>query len=163
MNGCKVITKEDLTRENFHWTEWFKSDTAKKLGIDNYPDPIDEFLILDNLMSTADMGQEIRDILGCVVSVSSAFRCKILNDAVGSSDRSQHLQGLAIDLKSNSFGTPKEIMIKLHSVGFLVDQCLCEGSWLHVSRLNNQESKNRMMYGYYLPNPKTGKREFKAI
>ena len=163
MNSCKAITKEDLTRKNFHWTEWFKSNTAKKLGLNNYPEPHKEFLILDNLMSTADMGQELREILDCPVDVSNAFRCKVLNDAVGSYDGSQHLWGLAIDLRASKFGTPEEIMIKLHSIGFLVDQCLCEGSWLHISRLNNQESKNRMMYGYYLPDPVTGKRKFKAI
>jgi len=158
-----MISKEDLSRKNFHWSEWFKSETAKELGVVNTVPPFDKSFILNNLMSTADMGQEIRDVLGCPVNVNSAYRCKALNDAVGSSDNSQHLKGLAIDLKADRFGNPEKIMRKLHSLNFTVDQCLCEGSWLHISRLNGKKSENRMVYAFYLLNPTTGERELKRL
>lgn len=162
MYSCEEIKKEDLTSENFHWTDYFKSDTARRLGIDNYPQPRDEFLILNNLKNTAKMGQEIRNILNCPVYYNSAYRCRLLNEALpGASPTSDHMEGLALDLTSPDFGTPEDIMKKLYLEGFLVDQCLAEGTWLHVSQRIN--GTNRMMYGYYLFNPETKKREFKAL
>jgi hypothetical protein len=156
------IIREDLTRGNFHWIDFFRSDTAAKLDIDNYPDPVDEQQILTNLMSTADLAQEIRELLNCPVLLNSAYRCLLLNNVLpGASKTSQHMEGLAIDIISPRFGTPEEIMLKLHSEGVVVDQCFCEGSWLHVSR--KVEGENRMMYGYFMRNSETGKRIFKAI
>lgn len=161
MNQCFAIKKEDLTSKNFHWTDYFKSNTAEKLGIDNYPSDMDEFLILSNLKRTAKLGQKIRDILNCPVYYNSAYRCLLLNQALPkASPKSDHMKGLALDLRSPDFGTPEDIMLKLHEEGLVVDQCLCEGSWLHVSE---RAKNNRMMYGYYLYNPETKKREFKAI
>lgn len=153
------LTKEDLRRKNFKPDDAFVSRTANRLGIKNYPLE-NEQEILTNLMSTMDLLQEVRDLLGCPVTVNSVYRCLELNRAVGSSDRSDHLKGLAADIISPSFGTPEDVMKFLHSKKVKVDQCFCEGSWLHISR---RPEKNRMMYGYYLPNPNTGKREFKAI
>ena len=149
-----------LKRKNFAPNEFFVSDTARRLGVDNYPSPNEEQEILLNLSSTADMMQEIRTILGKSVTINSAYRCKIVNDAVGSSDRSQHKQGLACDFTCSGFGTPEEIVEFLHGKGFVADQAFNEGSWVHISR--KIKGNNRMMYGYYLPD-ENGKRSFKAI
>lgn len=154
------LKKEDLRRKNFSPHEFFVSDTARKLGINNYPE--DEAAILPCLMSTANMMQEIRDLLKKPIKINSAYRCPILNKAVGSSDKSQHLQGLACDFVSPDFGTPEEIIKFLHANNFIADQCFCEGSWVHISRLPQKTAKNRMMFGYYLPN-KDGKRIFKSL
>ena len=149
-----------LKRKNFTPSEFFVSDTARRLGVDNYPTLSNETEVLLNLSSTADMMQEIRTILGKSITINSAYRCKIVNDAVGSSDRSQHKQGLACDFTCSGFGTPEEIVKLLHEKGFVADQAFNEGSWVHISR--KIEGKNRMMYGYYLPD-ENGKRSFKAI
>lgn len=148
-----------LKRKNFAPREFFVSDTARRLGVENYPTKnVEE--VLNNLESTADMMQEIRDLLGHPIVINSAYRCKTVNDAVGSSDRSQHLQGLACDFTCKGFGSPQEIVSHLSDEGFKVDQCFNEGSWVHISRI--REIKNRMMYGHYLPN-KSGKRVFKPL
>jgi len=148
-----------LKRKNFSPNEFFVSDTAIRLGIENYPNEnVEE--ILKNLESTADMMQEVRDLLGHPVVINSAYRCKALNDAVGSSDRSQHLKGLACDFTCKGFGTPQEIVTYLSDKEFKIDQCFNEGSWVHISRI--REVKNRMMYGHYLPN-ESGKRTFKPL
>lgn len=153
---------ENLRRKNFEPEEFFRSDTARKLGISNYPTKEIEHAVIPCLMSTADMMQEIRDLLGHSININSAYRCKIVNDAVGSSDTSQHLQGMAVDFTCSGFGTPEKIMKFLFSKKFLVDQCFSENSWLHISR-NIVKDRNRMMYGYYLPDKKTGKRKFKPL
>lgn len=179
-----MLTKEQLTRKNFHWTEFFNSDTAYRINHDkdpsndfvNYPSPGLEQGILPCLMSTADMCQEFYDLLyeylleNCgpkavekfFVKIESAYRCYILNKLVGGQPDSQHLQGLAVDLICPAFGNPEKIMKFLFSKGFLVDQCLMEGTWLHISR-KLVKSQNRMEYAYYLPDPKTGKRVKKLL
>jgi hypothetical protein len=178
-----MLTKESLRRPNFTPDEFFNSDTVYRLNNDANPNndiknyPGQEQAVLPALMSTADMLQKMHGILlleflrrqkaGLIaasvkffIKINSAYRCLELNRLIGSSDGSQHVQGLAADI-SSSFGTPEEIMKYLFSVKFPADQCFCEGSWLHYSCMMNQE-KNRMMYGYYLPNSK-GVRKFKAI
>jgi len=161
-----VLSKDSLRRKNFKPDDFFVSSTANKMGFVNYPPKSNELNIITCLMSTADMMQEIRDLLGKPVIINSAYRSKKVNDAVGSKDYSQHRQGLACDFVSPKFGTPLEIMKFLHSKGFIADQCLMEGSWLHISRKLSKEvmgkNPNRMMYGTFLPNSK-GRRVFKAI
>lgn len=156
-----LLDKESLKRKNFKPFEFFKSETAKKLGVINYPNPEEEQEILRNLNTNADTIQSVRDRLGYPITINSAYRCKIVNDAVGSKDTSQHLQGLAVDFVCPKFGTPYEIVKYLHSIGFVADQVFCEGSWVHLSKVP-EEKENRMMYGTYLPD-ENGVRRFKAI
>lgn len=163
----KNVLKKDLARKNFNEEDAFVSDTVYRLNTDldpdndinNYPSPDREQIVLQSLMITMDMLQDIRDLLGCPVITESVFRCLLLNRMLESSDDSQHLKGEAADIKSPKFGTPEEIMLHLKKNNFEVDQCLCEGSWLHVSK---KEKGNRNMYGYYMPDH-TGKRIFRAI
>jgi len=179
----KMLTKKNLRRPNFHEDEFFESDTAYRINADsdstndfaNYPVKSIEQAILSALMNTADMCQEFYVLLkqfiidncgeaaakGFYVKINSGYRCKTLNDLVGSWDGSQHLQGEAVDLICPAFGSPEKIMKFLFAKGFVVDQCLMEGSWIHISR--KLSGKNRMEYAYYLKNPKTGKREKKLL
>lgn len=154
------LTKDSLKRKNFLPNEFFNSEKADELGVVNYPTKNEEYNILTCLNSTADLMQEVRDILGKPIKINSAYRCKKVNDAVGSKDTSQHLQGLACDFTS-LFGSPMEVVKFLHKKQVLVDQCFCEGSWVHISRCL-QKSHNRMMYGTYLSD-KTGNRVFKPL
>lgn len=162
----RVLTIENLRRKNFAPEEFFVSETAVKLGVSNLPPKSLELGILPCLMSTADLMQEIRDLLGTSIQINSAYRCKIVNDAVGSKDSSQHRQGLACDFVSPNFGSPEKIVKFLHSKKLLVDQCFNEGSWVHVSRCLPKQvmnaNPNRMMYGYYLPDA-SGKRIFNPL
>ena len=170
------LTKESLKRKNFTPDDFFVSSTAKKLGLNNYPAAGADLSILTCLMSTADMLQAAYDILESEhfsrknkakfgIKINSVYRSYEVNAAVKGSRNSQHCQGLAADITS-SFGTPEEIMKFLHSIGFLVDQCFSEGSWLHISRCLpikvTTKNPNRMMYGYFLPDA-SGNRKFKAI
>ena len=79
-----------------------KSNTAKRLGIDNTPD--DEW-VLGNLKAIAEhVFQPLRDALGCPIHVSSGYRSPELNAAIGGSKRSQHMEGRALDLDADVFG-----------------------------------------------------------
>lgn len=174
-----MLIKEYLNRKNFTADEFFASNTVYRLNKDadpnndiiNYPSKEEEQIILPCLMSTANMMQKMYDVLFAefqaqkkqgkfFIKINSAYRCLKLNKLLGSKDTSQHVQGLAVDLTS-SFGSAEDIMKYLFSIKFPADQCFCEGTWLHYSCQMNH-SKNRMMYGYYLPD-ENGVRKFKAL
>ena len=155
------LTIESLKRPHFNPEEFFVSETAERLGLKNQPSPANSASVLPCLMSTADLMEEIRVLLGKSIRINSAYRRLEVNRAVGSKDNSQHLQGLACDFVCPDFGTPEEIVKFLHDKKVLVDQCFNEGSWVHVSRTLNAD-KNRKMYGFYLPDA-DGQRHFKAL
>ena len=167
MSSTTQITKNSLRRASFAPNEFFNSQKAQELKIVNYPSKSEELSILTCLMSTADMLQEVRDLLNKPIHINSAYRCLEVNRALGSEDSSQHVQGLAADIIAPLFGTPEDIMRFLHSKNFLVDRCFTEGGWLHISRCLPKQvmnkDPNRMMYGYFLVDPKTKKRKFRPI
>ena len=131
---------ELLDRKNFKHKDFFFSQTAIRLGINNHTtDPI----ILKNLSIVADKIQEIRDLLKFPIIINSSYRCLDLNKSVGSKNTSQHLKGQAIDFICPKFGTPKEIFLALKTNNIVVDQCLLENTWIHLSI---KESDNRNQF-----------------
>jgi hypothetical protein len=133
---------ELLDRKNFKHKDFFFSQTAIRLGINNHTtDPI----ILKNLSIVADKIQEIRDLLKFPIIINSSYRCLELNKnkAVGSKNTSQHLKGQAIDFICPKFGTPKDIFLALKKNNIVVDQCLLENTWIHLSI---KESDNRNQF-----------------
>jgi hypothetical protein len=65
--------------------------------------------------------------------INSAFRCKQVNDAVGSKDTSQHRIGCAADLRVPSM-TPDQVVKAIIASGIGYDQVIREfDRWTHVS------------------------------
>jgi hypothetical protein len=125
------MTDERLT-PSFFLSEFFKSDTAARKGIDNSPTPE----ALANIRTLLAPGmQRIRELLGAPVSISSGYRSAALNKAVGGSNHSQHSHGLAADFTAPSFGDPLKVCHKiiLHRQEINFDQLIFEGTWVHVS------------------------------
>ena len=114
-----------------------KSNTAKRLGIDNTPDDWE----IENLRAIAEeVFQPLRDSFGVPIHVSSGYRCEELNVKIGGSIRSQHVQGRALDLDADVFGgcTNSQIFqFILNNLTF--DQLIWEfgdqddPDWVHVS------------------------------
>ena len=98
--------------------------------LDNTPDPI----ALANLQRLAEFLERVREVLGGKpVMVNSAFRSKAVNDAVGSSDRSQHRLGLAADFRVPGM-SPQEVVGAIVDSGIPYDQVIKEyDSWTHIS------------------------------
>ena len=81
--------------KNLRLSEVIKSNTAIRRGIDNSPTS----LHIANLTYLAEkIFQPIREHFKCPIFVSSGYRSKALNEAIGGSQRSFHSHGMALDL-----------------------------------------------------------------
>jgi zinc D-Ala-D-Ala carboxypeptidase len=82
--------------EHFSWEEVERSPTATEKGIDN---TVPENLRA-NVVKTAEQMEKVRDVLGGrPLRITSWYRCKALNTAIGGSRTSAHMRGLAVDFK----------------------------------------------------------------
>jgi len=108
--------------------------------IDNTPNA-DE---ISNLTRLASFLEEVKTVLGGkAVMINSAFRCKALNDSVGSKDSSQHRVGCAADLRVPSM-TPDEVVKAIMASGIGYDQVIREfDRWTHISIPNHAGDKPR--------------------
>ena len=124
--------------------------------LDNTPDPI----ALANLQRLAEFLERVREVLGGKpVMVNSAYRSKAVNDAVGSSDRSQHRLGCAADIRVPGM-SPDAVVRAVMASGLAYDQLIREfDSWTHLSIPNLATAAPRKMA---LIIDKTGTRLFPA-
>ena len=98
--------------------------------IDNTPTQAE----IGNLQQLANFLEEVKTVLGGKpIMISSGFRCKALNDAVGSKDTSQHRIGLAADFRVPGM-TPDEVVRAVVASGIGYDQIIREfDRWTHIS------------------------------
>lgn len=135
--------------KNLSLAEVTKSNTAKRLGIDNTPDDWE----IENLRAIAEeVFQPLRDSFGVPIHVSSGYRCEKLNVKIGGSIRSQHVQGRALDLDADVFGgcTNSQIFqFILNNLTF--DQLIWEfgdqddPDWVHVSYVRDGVNRGRCL------------------
>ena len=114
---------------HFSLDEFTKSDTAKRLGIDNTPNAAE----IEKLRWLAGQLESVRAQLG-LLHVNSAYRCLALNRALKSKDNSQHLQCEAADLSSLVGLSPMEMCTRIARSEIKYDQVILEfDSWMHIS------------------------------
>jgi uncharacterized protein YcbK (DUF882 family) len=89
---------------------------------------------LANLKRLAEFLETVKSVLGGKpIMVNSAFRSKMVNDAVGSKDTSQHRVGCAADLRVPGM-TPDEVVKAVIAAGIGYDQVIREfDRWTHIS------------------------------
>ncbi len=137
--------------ENFTLDELTHTDHRE---FDNVPNESE----LANLKRLAAFLETVKSAVGGKpIIVNSAFRCKEVNDAVGSSDKSQHRLGCAADIRVPQM-TPDEVVRAIIAAGLPYDQVIREfDRWTHVSIPNTADAKPR---GQKLIIDKTGTRPF---
>jgi hypothetical protein len=93
---------------------------------------------LANLKRLANFLEEVKTVLGSKpIMVNSAYRCKQVNDAVGSKDTSQHRIGCAADIRVPSM-TPDQVVKAVIASGIPYDQLIREfDRWTHISVPND--------------------------
>ena len=99
---------------------------------------------ISNLQRLAQLLEQVKEAIGGKpVMVNSAFRSKRVNDAVGSSDRSQHRLGCAADLRVPGM-TPDQVVRAVIAAGLPFDQIIREfDRWTHISIPNTEGAKPR--------------------
>ena len=87
-----------------------------------------------NLQKLAEFLERVKEALdGKPIMVTSGFRCKAVNDSVGSSDKSQHRTGSAADFKVPGM-TPDAVVRTIIAAGLPYDQIIREfDAWTHIS------------------------------
>ncbi|WP_286747865.1 D-Ala-D-Ala carboxypeptidase family metallohydrolase [Roseivirga sp. UBA1976] len=133
------------------YKEAVKSQQAERLGIDNTPNE-------EQLKNMRFIGENIFDkvrlFVGGILFVSSFFRCRLLNMAIGGSKSSQHCEGLAIDIDADVYQsngkTNKDIFFFiLRNLEF--DQLIWEfgdnnqPAWVHVSARPDGRNRKQVL------------------
>ena len=97
-----------------------------------------------NLIRLAGLLEDVKIALGGKpVMINSAFRCKAVNDAVGSKDTSQHRIGCAADIRVPGM-TPDEVVRAIIASELGYDQIIREfDRWTHISVTNTPDGKPR--------------------
>ena len=145
--------------KNLTLAEVTKSTTAKRLGIDNTPDE----WTTENLRQVAiNIFQPLRDSFGCPIYVSSDYRSAELNTAIGGSSRSQHVEGRALDLDADVYGSCTNSQIfNWIKENLEFDQLIWEfgdddnPDWVHVSYVYDGINRKRCLKACRDDNGKT--------
>jgi len=119
---CDHFTLEELTA-----SQW-----AARMGVDNTPPPD----ALERLRVTAKGMEQVRARLGDrAILVSSGYRSRLVNAAIGGAVNSAHVLGYAVDFTCPSFGSPFDVArhLSIH-LDLSFDQLIYEfRSWVHIS------------------------------
>ena len=121
--------------KNFSLKEMTVSQTAERRGIKNV---VGQTELINLVYLCANVLQPVREHYERVVTVSSGFRCKELNTAIGSnSETSQHVKGQACDFEI--YGVDNFLVAKFIESELEFDQLILEyysppnGGWIHCS------------------------------
>ena len=99
---------------NFTFNELIKTDT----GLDNMPNDMN---VIKNLCRLADFLHTIRNELHLPIIITSGYRSKEVNEAVGGVSSSYHCKGLAADIKCKDMD---KLLSVLHSHLMNTDQLI---------------------------------------
>ena len=126
---------------NFTFNELIKTDT----GLDNMPNDMN---IIKNLCRLADFLQMIRNELHLPIIVTSGYRSKEVNEAVGCASSSYHVKGLAVDIKCSDMD---KLLSVLHSHLMDIDQLgiyysNTKQEWYHIGLPEDDKVPRNQIY-----------------
>jgi len=128
--------------ENFTLVQLTRSATADRLKVANTPNETEK----KNLKTLAErVLQPIHDLFGAM-QITSGFRSKPVNDAVGSNDNSQHRTGQAADFRIVGMSAREAFNLIIAAGTIPYDQIILyddgRNNFVHVS-FNPQRAKQR--------------------
>ena len=134
--------------KNLVLAEVIRSETAKRKGISNIPTPEH----IENFKKLAEnVFQPIRDHFGVPIYISSGYRSKALNKAVGGSLSSQHCQGEAIDIDMDGTSITNKQIFDFIKDNLVFDQMIWEfgtdknPGWVHVSYESTGKQRKQIL------------------
>ncbi len=126
-----------------------RSETAKRKGISNNPtaEHLENFKLL-----AENVFEKIRAHFGVPIHISSGYRSKELNDAIGGSQTSQHSKGQAIDIDMDGSGdgVSNADVYNFIKDNIEFDQLIWEfgtdtnPDWVHVSYAEGKNRKQKL-------------------
>jgi hypothetical protein len=138
--------------EHLDLAEVTRSDSAKRNGINN--EPTSEHL--ENFKKLAqNIFEPIRNHFGVPIHISSGYRSKALNTAIGGSLTSQHCKGEAIDIDmdGSANGITNKMVFDFIKSNLNFDQLIWEfgtkdaPDWVHVSFSSNGKQRKQALRG----------------
>jgi zinc D-Ala-D-Ala carboxypeptidase len=139
--------------EHLDLAEVTRSETAKRKGISNEPTPEH----LENFKKLAqNIFEPIRKHFGVPIHISSGYRSKALNTAIGGSLTSQHCSGEAIDIDmdGSSNGVTNKMVFEFIKANLNFDQLIWEfgtkdaPDWVHVSFETTGKQRKQILRAY---------------
>ena len=132
---------------HFTLAELERSNKAVQLGLDNTAPPE----LLPRLIRLAEMLERVRSTLDVPIIVTSGYRGRQLNTAVGGVTSSDHSQGHAADIIAPGFGTPFQVasllapLVTVLGIGQLIFEQISGKSWVHLSTRVPDKLGNRII------------------
>jgi hypothetical protein len=134
--------------ENLSLTEMIASERAKRKGISNQPtaEHIENMKVL-----AQHIFQPIREHFGKPIHVSSGYRSKNLNKAIGGSQTSQHSKGQAMDIDMDGSDISNRDIFMFIKDNLEFDQLIWElgtkgnPDWVHVSYNTNGNQRKQVL------------------
>ena len=134
--------------KNLVLAEVIRSETAKRKGISNMPTPEH----IENFKKLAEnVFQPIREHFGVPIHISSGYRSKALNTAIGGSITSQHCQGEAIDIDMDGTSITNKQIFDFIKDNLIFDQMIWEfgtdknPDWVHVSYESTGKQRKQIL------------------
>lgn len=125
-----------------------RSETAKRKGISNTPSGEH----LENFKKLAEnIFEPIREHFGVPIHISSGYRSKELNSAIGGSLSSQHCQGEAIDIDMDGTSITNAQIFNYIKSNLNFDQLIWEfgtdsnPDWVHVSYESTGKQRKQIL------------------
>ena len=144
------------------YPEAIHSNTAKRKGIDNTPNPTQ----VENMKLLAEkIFEPLREWVGGPIKVNSFFRSEALNESIGGASSSQHCKGQAIDIDDVYGRKSNAEMYNWIKENLNYDQMIWEfgtdmqPNWIHVSYVSEEDNRNKCLKAY----KEHGKTKYKII
>tara|TARA_R110000765_G_scaffold416114_1_gene517747 strand:+ start:734 stop:1189 length:456 start_codon:yes stop_codon:yes gene_type:complete len=134
--------------DNFSLTEFTKSQTAERKGIDNKPNGIN-VIAMESLCH--NILERVRSAFNKPINVNSGYRSVALCEAIGSKSTSQHCDGEAADIEI--YGVSNYDLAKYIENNLNFDQLILEcwdgidpnSGWVHVSYVNDVANRKDVL------------------
>lgn len=130
--------------------EFLYSWTALEKKIPNWPE---DFWVIENIQGKLlPVLNKLREAWGEPIKITSGFRSKALNKAVGGVENSLHLKGLAADIVPvNGNFTYFKNFVQLYFQDKSFDQVIIEKSgssqWVHLGVESNDGRQRKQLFG----------------
>lgn len=136
--------------EHLSLAEVIKSETAKRRGVSNMPT---EAHLANFKLLAEKVFEPIRNHFGSPIHISSGYRSKALNEAIGGASSSQHCTGEAIDIDmdGSADGITNKMVFDYIKENLQFDQLIWEfgtssnPDWVHVSYESNGHQRNQIL------------------